>query len=216
MTTREYWNGRSPEFADVHPRLRLIGRLVAALSDVRDVLDVGCGPAVMRTVLPPQLEYFGVDIAPSVIEALGDPAHFAVADLDASPRPFGERRFDLLLCSGVFEYVNDVRGFMAMLDAKAVPGGHLILSFTNHQHRKDGMRWVRGTYRGYRDPHVNFMLVPEVRQLLRASGWLITQTRAITAAGDEHPVFRRFLRFPLNVVNRQYIFVCRRARGALA
>ena len=212
--TAAYWNVRSPEFDAVHARLRLIGRLAAALHGVRSVLDVGCGPAALRGVLPPAAEYFGVDVASTVIEAQRDPAHFEVVNLDRSPRPFGGRRFDLLICSGVFEYVNDRDGFMRFLDAAAAPNGWLIFSFTNHQHVRDGLRWVRGDYAGYRDPHVNFMLIPEVARLLGRWGWRVATRRSITMAGREHPLLKRFVRFPLNVANRQYLFVCRRGSAA--
>ena len=213
-STAAYWNERSPDFHVVHARLRLIGELVAPLAGVRTVLDVGCASGALRSVLPPTVEYFGIDLARSVIAAHGDPSHFEVADLDGAPNPFGERRFDLLVCSGVFEYVNDRAGFMRMLARKAAPGGWLVLSFTNHQHRKDGLGWLTGRFARYTDPHVNFLRIPAVRRLLEASGWRVASWRSLTASGGEHPLLRRCMRFPLNVLNRQYVFVCRRAGAA--
>ena len=38
------------------------------------LLDVGCGPATLREMLPPTIEYFGVDIAADVIEGFHDSA----------------------------------------------------------------------------------------------------------------------------------------------
>lgn len=213
-STSAYWNVRGPEFDTVHPRLQLIGRLIGELPGVRTMLDVGCGPAAMRRVVPPGIEYFGIDIASDVIAGLDDPAHFQVVNLDTVDGCFDDRRFDLVVCSGVFEYINDRERFMRLLRRKAAPGGHLILSFTNHQHLKDGLRWLHGRYTGYRDPHVNFMLVPAVRRLLADSGWTVLRYRSITKHGVEHPLLARFTRFPMNVLNRQYIFVCRRADDA--
>jgi len=207
-----YWNSRSPEFDGIHPRLQLIGELVASIPGIATMLDVGCGPAAVRRVIPSTIEYFGVDIASDVIAAQHDPEHFEVIDLDGDARCFGERRFDLILCSGVFEYIQRTQPFMQFLRRKSAPDGHLIFSFTNHQHHKDGLHWLLGNYSGYKDPHVNFMLVPEVQRLLAQSGWEVLRYRAITRSGDVHPRLGRFTHFPLNVFNRQYVFVCRRTQ----
>ena len=211
---RGHWNVRSFDFGGAHPRLILIATMILGLPEIMTMLDVGCGPAPLRDIVPRHIEYFGIDIATSVIAAMRDPAHFEAVDLDERQEAFGGRRFDLVVCSGVFEYINRRQAFIDFLKRKVRPGGWLIMSFTNHQHRKDGLHWVRGHYTSYTDPHVNFLLVPQIRALLRDNGWQILQHRTLTASGREHPILHRFVHFPLNILNRTYVFLCRSRESA--
>lgn len=208
---RQHWNRRASAFNNLHPRLHVIRALLDSIPiRITSVLDVGCGPGTLKQLMPEGVEYFGVDIATDAISAAGDPEHFAVEDLEVAPRAFGDRTFDVVICSGIFEYIHDRDQFLAFLHRKTTAGGHLVLSQTNHQHYRDGLDWVRGAYAGYEDPHVNFAFIPDVPRMLTQSGFTVVRHRALSARGIQYPFLSRFLRFPLNVMNRQYVFLCRR------
>lgn len=206
-----YWNRRAQDFGRIHPRLRQVRDLVeAAPRPVTTLLDIGCGPATLRSVLPRAIDYFGVDIAEEVIRALDDPSHFEVVDLNETRICFDGKRFDAVVCSGIFEYIREPGPFLDFVRDTLAPSGYLILTFTNHQHYHDRLRWFGRTFTGYSDPHANFLLIPEVVSLLRARGFVILRHRSTTWHQRSHPLLARFLRFPLNVLNREYLFLCER------
>src|SRR5262249_59367149 len=96
------------------------------------LLDVGCGPATLRELLPPNVEYHGIDIAlqehgPNLLEA----------DLVKTPIRFGSQKFDIVVAQGFFEYVGDAqsRKFDEIAQLLA-PGGTFVVSYVNFGHRK--------------------------------------------------------------------------------
>lgn len=203
---REYWNRRTSHFSRPHARLRLIRDLIEALPEpVSTLLDVGCGGAALQRLLPGHIEYFGVDIASEVITAQRDTSHFEVADLEEGQDCFAGRQFDVVVCSGVFEYIQRRDRFLEFVRSKTAARGHLILSFTNRHHYRD----LLGIHR-YEDPHVNFIPIPDLIRLLDAHGFQVNRYTSITAANRRPPLLARCIRFPLSLFNRLYLFVCSR------
>lgn len=63
------------------------------------VLDVGCDRRYLKK-LRPDLDYFGIDVG-------GDPD--LVVNLETTPRlPFGDREFDVVVCSEVLEHLDNL------------------------------------------------------------------------------------------------------------
>jgi SAM-dependent methyltransferase len=205
LTARqEYWNARTRDFTQPHARLRLIRRLIDGLPPrIKNILDVGCGGAGLKTLLPDTLEYFGVDIAADVINAQHDPKHFQVADLESAYQLFGGRTFDLVVCSGICEYINNWNRFMRLVRRSTVADGFLILTFTNRQHYSELIQHKRSP-----DPHVNFMLIPQMIASLRQHRFALLRYSSMSVRGTTLPVLGRFVSTPLNLFNRQYLFVC--------
>jgi SAM-dependent methyltransferase len=201
------WRQRTLDFASPHARLHLLVRIVRELRPDRcTLLDVGCGPAALKQLLPHTVEYFGVDIVPHVIHAQRDAAHFEVTDLETAEACFDGTRFDIVVCSGVFEYIHAREHFLQFLRRSLAEGGTLILTFTNHAHYLDVVK-----HKQYRDPHVNFMSISELVGYLPAHGFRIRRHTAMTVAHGEWPLLRRFIAFPLCILNRTYAFVCQPA-----
>jgi SAM-dependent methyltransferase len=205
----EYWRARTRDFDTAHPRLCVIRDLIESLpSPPASLLDVGCGRGTLGRLLPTSIEYFGIDIA---LQHFGDqpnPDHFQVVDLERSPEAFGDTRFEAVVCSGVLEYIADTDNVLRFLRTKVAPPGHLILSFTNRQHYRDLAAWLTGRHRAYKDPHVNFTLIPELVRAVQAHGFGILTHRTLTLSHRSLPVLGRFRCFPLNVFARQYVFLC--------
>jgi predicted TPR repeat methyltransferase len=211
----EYWRVRTQAFNTPHRRLCVIRDLIHSLPMTpATLLDVGCGSCTLRSLLPAEIEYFGVDLTPRCFADQRNADHFEAVDLDQSPAAFGSARFDAVVCSGVLEYIAHPDDFFCFLRKKVSPSGHLILSFTNRQHYRDLWGWVTGRQRQYKDPHVNFMLIPQLVSALRTHGFEILRHHALTLSHRSLPVLGRFRRFPLSVLARQYIFLCVPARRA--
>lgn len=206
-----HWNDRARAFSSPHPRLRLIAGMVAILpGDPLTLLDLGCGPATLETLLPSHIRYFGADVAGEVVPHATAPERLEVADLNTGEEPFPGRRFDVVVASGIFEYIRDPAAFMALLRRKVAPDGHLVLSYLNRQHHREVRRELRGGSYAYPDPHLNFITLAEAVRLLRTAGFTIHRTTAITAGQRAFAVPLVTHHFPLNVGARQFIFECRR------
>lgn len=99
------------------------------------VLDVGCGPGFLLEELAGQgHEAVGVDINPSMVraarETVGKPARGEVYYLvsDCERLPFGNDRFDVILCVGVLQYLEKDAACLRELCRVAKPGGRIIIT----------------------------------------------------------------------------------------
>jgi SAM-dependent methyltransferase len=203
-----YWNQHARRFSAPHPRLVRIGELVMSLPVTpRDTLDVGCGPGALKQLLPSSIEYFGIDIAPDLIAEMHDPTHFQTVDLNLELQCFRGRQFDLIVCSGIFEYMTRPSLFVRFLVSRLRAGGHLVLTYANRHHYQTLIRSLTGR-KAYIDPHSNFISIPAAVRLLSLNGLAIRQRVAITRRFVSPPLFSTSIHFPFNLLSRQFIFLC--------
>ena len=111
---------------------RLINKL--ARGQERTLLDVGCGPATLRSLLEPNIQYHGIDIA------IHDPApNLIEADFLEAPIKFDDKRFDIILAQGVFEYVGNFQSQKFAEIAQLLnEDGIFVVSYVNFDHRQQG------------------------------------------------------------------------------
>jgi len=88
------------------------------------VLDVGCGAQPYRRLLPPDVEYQGIDVA------MG-PTEFGYQSPDTvyysgSTWPVADRSVDLVLCTETLEHVFDYERFLCEACRCLHPGGRLV------------------------------------------------------------------------------------------
>lgn len=130
---REFWSTENLRFSRPHFRMEKAVRLIRKAAGDREceLLDIGCGPAALRHLLPPAIHYYGIDIA------IQEPApNLAEADLVKNPIRFGEKRFDIIIAQGVFEYLPDVQAQKFAEIAEILnPGGIFIVTYWNYAHR---------------------------------------------------------------------------------
>ena len=103
------------------------------------LLDIGCGPGVMtKELLRKNFIIYNTDISPAMIERatkdLGDHAYknnvfFKVADIEHLD--FEDSYFDVILCIGVIEYLNDYHKAIEIITKILKPGGTVIISIPN-------------------------------------------------------------------------------------
>ncbi|HET9051768.1 MAG TPA: methyltransferase domain-containing protein, partial [Candidatus Dormibacteraeota bacterium] len=116
-----------------------------------DLLDVGCGPAVMAgEVVSRGWRFVGVDGSRGMVRA--GRAALAEADLegevgvaDAQALPFGAGAFSAVICTGVLDGVPDRERALAEMVRVLRPGGRLVVSFANR--RSPYALWTSGVYR---------------------------------------------------------------------
>ncbi|MCE2450013.1 MAG: class I SAM-dependent methyltransferase [Candidatus Latescibacteria bacterium] len=118
--------------------LEMVGQLKWA--DNIKILDAGCGPGeTVIDLMQRNWSLWGIDIADAMIEiARGklakvkgktNPVHFSVGDIENLD--FEPDQFDLIICSGVIEYLSDDEKWSRELDRVLKPGGILIINITN-------------------------------------------------------------------------------------
>lgn len=91
-----------------------------------DVLDVGCGAQVYRSLLSTQVRYHGID----TIEAK---AHFGYAIPDTTyfegdDWPVQDASVDCVLCTEVLEHIPESMPFLNRIGAVLRPGGRVVLT----------------------------------------------------------------------------------------
>ena len=136
---KDFWSTENLKYSQPHYRLEKSARIVSKLSQGKRIslLDVGCGPAALMRLLPQNIQYYGIDIA------IKDPApNLLEVDFLEAPIGFGDRRFDIVLAQGVFEYFG---GFQEQKFAEIVPlvnpGGTFVVSYVNFGHHAKHIYW---------------------------------------------------------------------------
>jgi|HubBroStandDraft_1064217.scaffolds.fasta_scaffold01689_6 SAM-dependent methyltransferase len=131
---KDFWRTENLRYSAVHPRMLKVARVANSLARGRDctLLDVGCGPATLASLLLPNVQYYGIDIAiktpvPNLLEA----------DLLESPIGFGGKRFDIVVAQGFFEYVREFQSQkLSEIAGILGDGGTFITSYVNFDHRQ--------------------------------------------------------------------------------
>jgi len=136
---QEFWATENLKYAQPHFRMEKAARLVNRIARGREchLLDVGCGPATLGRLLENNVHYYGIDIA------IHNPApNLLQMDFVETPIKFEDRKFDIIVAQGVFEYIGTVQakkfGEIAGL-LKA--GGRFIVSYVNFDHRNRNIYW---------------------------------------------------------------------------
>ena len=100
--------------------------------DFSDLLDAGCGPAPMISLLAekyPDRHYTGLDLTPAMIEQAKKKnipnADFVVGDCENFP--FEDNAFDAIICSNSFDHYPNPQAFFDSVKRCLRPGGRLVL-----------------------------------------------------------------------------------------
>lgn len=136
---KDFWSQENLKYSRPHYRMEKASRIIGRLAEGKEsaLFDVGCGPATLMTLLPPNIQYYGIDIA------IHDPApNLIEADFLETPIKFGDRRFDFIVAQGVFEYVGRFQSQKFAEIAELLnPGGVFLVSYVNFDHRRKDVYW---------------------------------------------------------------------------
>ena len=130
--SKGYWVVQNRQYAEPSFRLFKCARMLNELANGKPcgVLDLGCGPGALRSLLAPNLDYHGIDIA------LQGPAPF-LRELDFARNAisYDGRHFDFIVALGVLEYMGALQEdkFLEILDILK-PDGKFIMSYINFGH----------------------------------------------------------------------------------
>jgi SAM-dependent methyltransferase len=151
---KDFWSKENLKYSRPHYRLEKSARIINRLARGKmcTLLDVGCGPATLESLLRPNIQYYGIDIAihdsaPNLIET----------DFLEAPIQFADKRFEIVLAQGVFEYVGHFQDQKFAEIAKLLnDDGAFITSYVNFNHRDRYIYW----------PYSNVQSLDDFRQSL--------------------------------------------------
>ena len=136
---RDFWGTENLKYTEPHFRMRKVAGRLRKLAAGRelDLLDVGCGPASLDTLLPANLHYYGIDIA------IQEPAaNLIELDFVEKPITFKGMKFDIVVAQGVFEYMGNVQSKKFAEIAELVKDdGKFVCTYQNFAHRHKNIYW---------------------------------------------------------------------------
>ena len=203
---RGFWGRENLKYSASHYRLEKSARIINRLARSRrcTLLDVGCGPATLMSALRSNIQYYGIDIA------IHDPApNLIEADFLETPIRFGDKRFDLVIAQGVFEYVGSSQAQKFAEIAKILKdAGVFIVSYVNFGHRNRNIYWPYSNVQPLNDFRQSLAQHFEIRRSFPTShNWNHSEpSRKLIKAGNMHininiPVISRVLAV-------EYFFIC--------
>jgi len=104
------------------------------------ILDVGCGTGeLVIDLMSPNREIYGIDISSNMIKIAREKSStseiknckLTLDTGDIEHLQFDDRSFDLVICSGVIEYIKDDEAVLDELKRVTKPGGFMIINVTN-------------------------------------------------------------------------------------
>jgi len=136
---KDFWETENLKYSAPHFRMRKVTRVVSGLARGRecDLLDVGCGPGTLGSIVPPNVHYHGIDIsipepAPNLLEV----------DILEQPIGFRDMMFDFVVAQGMFEYVGEYQSEKFAEIVKVLKdGGKFVLTYQNFGHRHKEIYW---------------------------------------------------------------------------
>lgn len=136
---KNFWSKENLKYSNPHFRLQKSARIINKIAHGAEctLLDVGCGPAALRTLLQANIHYHGIDIAiheaaPNLIEV----------DFLEAPIGFDDNHFDIIVAQGVFEYVGSSQDRLFAEIARLLDDrGTFIVSYVNFSHRDRNVYW---------------------------------------------------------------------------
>jgi cyclopropane fatty-acyl-phospholipid synthase-like methyltransferase len=146
---KDFWREENLKYSRPHYRMEKAARLINRLArgQERTLLDVGCGAATLMSLLEPNIQYHGIDIAiheptPNLIES----------DFLEDTIQFNGQRFDIVLAQGVFEYIGKLQSAKFAEIAQLLDkSGIFVMSYVNFDHRHRNVYWPYSNVRPFKD-----------------------------------------------------------------
>jgi ubiquinone/menaquinone biosynthesis C-methylase UbiE len=147
---------------------------VAGLPHAERALDLGCGDGRLTAALD-AAELTAADVSDVALGRARPrlPGAELVALEPDQPLPFGDNRFDLVLCAETVEHVRDVQLLLSEARRVLTPGGTLALTTPAHGRLTGAVILVAGFERRFDplSPHVRFLTRRSLRRLLEELGF---------------------------------------------
>ena len=209
---KDFWREENLKYTRPHYRMEKIARLINKLAagEQRTLLDVGCGPATLQSLLRPNIRYHGIDIAiqnpaPNLIES----------DFLEKPITFGGQRFDIIVAQGVFEYVGEFQSQKFAEIARLLnDDGMFVASYVNFDHRQRDVYGPYSNVQPFKDFRASAAEHFEIRRFFPTShNWNHYEpSRKLIRGANMH--INAYVPFVSPVLAVEYFLICAPRRGA--
>ena len=129
---KHWWQQEVLKYNQPHYRMAKCSRIINALSMGRecDLLDIGCGPAILSQLLENNIHYYGIDIA------IHNPStNLIEIDLTRNEIDFQNKSFDLIVAQGFFEYIGKFQNKkFSEIKRSLKKNGKFIATYQNFSH----------------------------------------------------------------------------------
>jgi len=203
---KDFWSKENLKYSQPHFRLEKVARIVNRLAGDKGsaLLDVGCGPAALMSLLRSNIQYYGIDIA------IHDPApNLIEADFLEAPIQFNDKRFDVVVAQGVFEYVGDFQAQkFAEISRLLNDGGIFLVSYVNFGHRDKNIYWPYSNVQPLNDFRKSLAQYFEIKRSFPTShNWGHSEPkRKLIKAANMH--INMHVPFISPVLAVEYFFIC--------
>jgi SAM-dependent methyltransferase len=204
---KDFWSKENLKYSRPHYRLEKSARIINRLARAKELivlLDVGCGPAALMPLLRSNIQYYGIDIA------IHDPApNLIEADLVNTPIRFDDKRFDIVIAQGFFEYMGTFQDQkFAEISQLLNDGGIFIVSYKNFGHRDRSIYWPYSNVQPLNDFRQGLTEYFEIKRSFPTShNWHHSDpNRKFIKAANMH--INMNVPFFSPVLGVQYFFIC--------
>ncbi len=205
---KDFWVNESLNYVKPHYRLEKSARIVNRVARGKncDLLDVGCGPATLMQLLDDNIHYYGIDIV------IHNPApNLTEADFVESPIRFGDKRFDIVVAQGVFEYIGTCQQKkFAEIRQVLNDGGTFLVTYVNFDHRNRNIYWPYNNIQSFSEFRHNLEQFFRIEQYFPTSHrWRHDEPRGRVMRALQKPIN---LNIPF--ISRrfavEYFFICKK------
>jgi 2-polyprenyl-3-methyl-5-hydroxy-6-metoxy-1,4-benzoquinol methylase len=168
-TRKQRWQRDIHEYDSSHLRLQQVAAL-AIQSNPASVFDVGCGLGTLRGLLP-GITYGGCDF----IDRTDVDFPFYQCDLNETALPNQVGDYDVVTCSGILEYLDDLPDFLSKLHSKMKPGANLVATYFNMNHASRVIKMLAGHSFGVHPDWRGFYSPAEFLKIVKEANFQITE-----------------------------------------
>jgi SAM-dependent methyltransferase len=171
----QYWRDRQDRKTTAERRLhRFLARMIDELAGPGGaVLDCGVGSGHVFRLCRQRQKMYGVEMSAYAIGGYSFPTDtIRQADLNGGIPDFGVR-FDVVLVSMVFHWLDDPAGFLRLVAGSLSDRGRLIAVIPNITYYRHRIAYLFGKFPPISLSHRNFQTPCEFEATARQAGWRI-------------------------------------------
>jgi hypothetical protein len=129
--------------------------------------------------MTPGIKYVGVDF----VRPKAEPGfEFYQCDFNTQALPTALAGVELVTCSGILEYIEDLPGLLAAIRDATRPNTRLIITYSNMNHISRVLRLLRGLTFGVHPDWRNFFSPRDVQRVISEAGFRIERALPVDVA----------------------------------
>lgn len=168
---------------DNDQQMRRYHAIASLVPPASDLLDVGCGEAILADYLHPSVRYLGLEPSSLAVQSTR-PGRRKVVQMLAEEAIDRVSRWDRIVFTEVLYYLDDPLGVLRKYATMLSPTGRIIITIYQKQRQRPGLRkWLR-KLRHPRHPLTNLACLRAVEAFLASEGWTVHVRTEVARPGS--------------------------------